>query len=49
MDIIAGFFILFEDQYGVGDVIRVEPFGYTGEVEASGCAPPCWTGPRASA
>jgi small conductance mechanosensitive channel len=36
VDIIAGFFILFEDQYGVGDVIRVEPFGYTGEVEIVG-------------
>ena len=35
-DVIAGFFILFEDQYGVGDVIRVEPFGYTGEVEIVG-------------
>jgi small conductance mechanosensitive channel len=36
VDVIAGFFILFEDQYGVGDVIRVEPFGYTGEVESLG-------------
>jgi small-conductance mechanosensitive channel len=36
MDVIAGFFILFEDQYGVGDVIRLEPSGYTGRVEAFG-------------
>ena len=36
VDVIAGFFILFEDQYGVGDVIRVEPFGYTGVVESLG-------------
>jgi small-conductance mechanosensitive channel len=32
-DVIAGFFILFEDQYGVGDTVRLEPSGYTGEVE----------------
>lgn len=36
LDLIAGFFILFEDQYGVGDVIRLEPSGYTGEVESVG-------------
>ena len=36
VDVIAGFFILFEDQYGVGDIIRVEPFGYTGVVESLG-------------
>jgi mechanosensitive ion channel-like protein len=36
VDIIAGFFILFEDQYGVGDVVRLEPSGYTGEVETLG-------------
>jgi small conductance mechanosensitive channel len=36
VDVIAGFFILFEDQYGVGDVVRVEPSGYTGRVEALG-------------
>ena len=35
-DVIAGFFILFEDQYGVGDVIRLEPSGYTGRVDAVG-------------
>jgi hypothetical protein len=32
VDVIAGFFILFEDQYGLGDVVRLEPSGYTGEV-----------------
>ena len=36
VDVIAGFFILFEDQYGVGDVIRVEPFGYAGRVQSLG-------------
>ena len=36
VDVIAGFFILFEDQYGVGDVIRVEPSGFTGTVRALG-------------
>lgn len=36
VDLIAGFFILFEDQYGVGDVIRLEPSGYTGRVESLG-------------
>ncbi len=36
VDVIAGFFILFEDQYGVGDVIRLEPSGYTGQVAALG-------------
>ena len=35
-DVIAGFFILFEDQYGVGDVVRLEPSGYTGRVDAVG-------------
>ncbi|HWG84715.1 MAG TPA: mechanosensitive ion channel family protein, partial [Deinococcales bacterium] len=34
-DVITGFFILFEDQYGVGDVIRVNgPSGLSGSVEA---------------
>jgi len=33
-DIIAGFFILFENQYGVGDFIEVEPSKYSGVVEA---------------
>jgi small-conductance mechanosensitive channel len=36
MDVIAGFFILFEDQYGIGDVIRLEPSGATGRVETLG-------------
>ncbi len=36
VDVIAGFFILFEDQYGVGDVIRVDPTGYTGTVRPLG-------------
>lgn len=36
VDVIAGFFILFEDQYGVGDAIRVEPSGYTGTVRSVG-------------
>lgn len=35
-DIIAGFFILFENQYGVGDFIEVEPSKYSGVVEAVG-------------
>ena len=33
-DILAGFFILFEDQFGVGDIISVE--GCTGTVEVIG-------------
>jgi small-conductance mechanosensitive channel len=36
VDAIAGFFILFDDEYEVGDVIRLEPSGYTGEVESIG-------------
>lgn len=36
VDVIAGFFILFENQYGVGDVVRLEPTGYTGVVEELG-------------
>jgi small conductance mechanosensitive channel len=35
-DVIAGIFILFEDQYGVGDFVRLEPSGYTGVVEELG-------------
>jgi moderate conductance mechanosensitive channel len=35
-DIIAGFFILFENQFGVGDFIEVEPSKYSGVVEAVG-------------
>lgn len=45
IDIIAGFFILFEDQYGVGDVIRVEPIGYTGRVESLGLRTTVLSGP----
>jgi len=35
-DIIAGFFILFENQFGVGDFVRLEPSGYTGVVRELG-------------
>jgi len=35
-DIIAGFFTLLENQYGVGDFIAVEPSGLTGVVEDFG-------------
>lgn len=35
-DIIAGFFILFEDQYGIGDMVSLEPSGHTGRVESLG-------------
>jgi len=35
-DVIAGIFILFEGQYGVGDLVRLEPSGYTGVVEELG-------------
>lgn len=35
-DMIAGFFILFEGQYGVGDVIEVHPSGLTGIVTELG-------------
>lgn len=35
-DMIAGFFILFEGQYGVSDVIQVQPSMYTGVVEEIG-------------
>ena len=45
VDIIAGFFILFEDQYGVGDTIRVEPTGYTGEVVSLGLRVTVLAGP----
>lgn len=45
VDVIAGFFVLFEDQYGVGDVIRLEPSGYTGEVEALGLRTTVLVGP----
>jgi small-conductance mechanosensitive channel len=45
VDVIAGFFILFEDQYGVGDVIRVEPFGYAGRVHSLGLRTTVLDGP----
>jgi moderate conductance mechanosensitive channel len=35
-DILAGFFILFENQYGVGDFVTVEPTGLSGIVEEFG-------------
>lgn len=35
-DMIAGFFILFEGQYAVGDVVQLEPSGHTGIVEEVG-------------
>lgn len=35
-DMIAGFFILFEGQYGVGDIIALEPSGHTGVVQEVG-------------
>jgi small-conductance mechanosensitive channel len=45
VDAIAGFFILFEDEYGVGDVVRLEPSGYTGEVESIGLRATVLRGP----
>ena len=35
-DMIAGFFILFEGQYGVGDIVTLEPSGHSGVVEEVG-------------
>ena len=46
-DVIAGFFILFEDQYGVGDVVRLEPSGYTGRVDTLGLRTTVLLGPGA--
>ena len=46
-DVIAGFFILFEDQYGVGDVVRLEPSGYTGRVHSLGLRTTVLLGPGA--
>lgn len=43
-DIIAGFFILFEDQYGVGDMVSLEPSGHTGRVESLGLRATVLTG-----
>ncbi len=45
VDVIAGFFILFEDQYGVGDIVRLEPTGYTGEVRTLGLRTTVLLGP----
>lgn len=45
VDVIAGFFILFEDQYGVGDTVRLEPSGYTGVVRTLGLRVTVLTGP----
>lgn len=45
VDVIAGFFILFEDQYGVGDVVRLEPTGYTGTVRTLGLRTTVLAGP----
>src|SRR5947209_3396857 len=35
-DMIAGFFILFESQFGVGDFVVLQPSGYTGVVRELG-------------
>ena len=35
-DVISGFFILFENQYGVGDFVELQPMGYSGVVEEFG-------------
>ncbi len=35
-DVIAGFFIVFEDQYGVGDLVELAPSGHAGVVEEVG-------------
>ena len=45
VDVIAGFFILFEDQYGVGDTVRLEPTGYTGTVRTLGLRTTVLAGP----
>jgi small-conductance mechanosensitive channel len=45
VDAIAGFFILFEGDYVVGDVIRLEPSGYTGQVESIGLRATVLRGP----
>jgi small conductance mechanosensitive channel len=43
-DAIAGFFILFENEYAVGDLVRLEPSGYTGRVESIGLRATVLTG-----
>ena len=45
VNVIAGFFILFEDQYGVGDTVRLEPSGYTGVVRTLGLRTTVLAGP----
>jgi small conductance mechanosensitive channel len=45
VDAIAGFFILFEGEYAVGDVVRLEPSGYTGQVESIGLRATVLRGP----
>ncbi len=45
VDAIAGFFILFEGDYVVGDTISVEPSGYTGRVESIGLRATTLRGP----
>ncbi|HSJ73998.1 MAG TPA: mechanosensitive ion channel family protein [Miltoncostaeaceae bacterium] len=45
VDAIAGFFVLFEGEYVVGDVIRLEPSGYTGRVESIGLRATILRGP----
>ncbi len=45
VDAIAGFFILFEGEYAVGDVISVEPSGYLGRVESIGLRATVLAGP----
>jgi moderate conductance mechanosensitive channel len=45
VDAIAGFFILFEGDYVVGDVVRLEPSGYTGRVESIGLRATVLRGP----
>jgi small-conductance mechanosensitive channel len=45
VDAIAGFFILFEGEYAVGDVVRLEPSGYTGRVESIGLRATVLRGP----
>mgnify|MGYP002789817305 CR=1 FL=1 len=45
VDLIAGFFVLFDDQYGVGDTVRLEPSGYTGRVVELGLRSTVLEGP----
>jgi hypothetical protein len=45
VDAVAGFFILFEGQYSIGDVVRLEPSGYTGQVRALGLRATVLVGP----